>query len=260
MRIVIIEDEQPAIDRLYRFIHNFNPSYQIVAQLDSVHESIEWLGNNLNPDLLFLDVHLSDGISFEILRNTGLSCPVIFTTSHPEYIANAFEAFAIDYLYKPIKREAFVKAMNRFLQRRPVSSLLQNGKTELGSNEQPEPQVTNDLKSERILVKKGQYLEVLELGEAAYYLYESRLTIYVSSENRRYPIDYSLDQLEKILPAGKFFRINRQSIVSYQSIGQILTYSKSRLKITLVSPLDKTFDISADRTIHFKQWLLNRGL
>ena len=145
MRILIIEDEEPAAERLTRLIKNFNPRYEIVAFLDSVHDSVQWLEDNVHPDLLFLDVHLSDGNSFEILRSAGPYCPVIFTTSHSQYLANAFEAFTVDYLFKPIKREAFTAAMTRFLQRRPDASAL-------GQNDLPNEIVAAPA---RIIVKIG---------------------------------------------------------------------------------------------------------
>lgn len=258
MRILIIEDELPAVERLRRFVHNFNPSFEIIDSLDSVQEALDWFEQNLNPDLIFLDIHLSDGNSFEILRKTGITCPVIFTTSHAEYVANAFEAFAIDYLFKPIKRDAFTRAMNRFLQRRPSG----NKVTEITnvSDQVQELSVLNPVETtSRILVKIGQQLKVLDLNEAAYYLYETRLTLYVSEDDKKYPVDHSLDQLEKILDPGRFFRINRQCILNYRQIGQILTYSKSRLKIILPNKTRTAFDVSADRTTHFKQWLLQSG-
>lgn len=255
MKILIVEDEQPAVDRLTRLIHNFNPAYEVIGCLESVQEGLEWFEAHSNPDLIFLDVHLSDGNSFEILRNTGITCPVIFTTSHAEYAVNAFEAFAIDYLFKPIKREAFTNAMNRFLQRRPVASSEQQFST------RSENQVNSDAEqkiysSSRILLKMGQQLKVLELNEAAYFLYQDRLTLFIGADEKKYPLDYSLDQLEKLVDSSNFYRINRQCIINFKFIDQIITYSKSRLKIVLSDRSKASFDVSADRTSDFKQWLV----
>ena len=254
MRIIIIEDEEPAIRRLVRFIHNFNAEYQVIAQLESVRQAIGWFESNLNPDLVFLDIHLSDGNSFEILRTAGISCPVIFTTSHPEYIVHAFEAFAIDYLFKPIKREAFNTAMKRLLQRRP--SIIRDQRLV------PKLQVVNNLDqsdevSSRIMIKIGHQLKVLDLNEAACFLHENRLTMYVSSDDRRYPLDYSLDQLIRMVDNASFYRINRQCIVSFRHIDKILTYSKSRIRVTLSNKSQQSYDVSADRTADFKTWLIN---
>lgn len=250
MRILIIEDEQPAVDRLIRLVKNFNAVYEIVACLDSVQDSIQWLDEHLHPDLIFLDVHLSDGNSFEILRGAGLSCPVIFTTSHSQYLVNAFEAFTVDYLFKPIKREAFTAAMTRFLQRRhDVSAFAQN-----------EPSNEASAEPARILVKIGSHLKLLDLCGATYYLYEDRVTLYVTAENKKYPIDHSLDQLEKLLVGSPFYRVNRQCLINYKHIGDIITYSKSKLKVIMTDKLKTSIDVSTERTVGFKNWLLTANV
>ncbi|NND31061.1 MAG: response regulator transcription factor [Saprospiraceae bacterium] len=250
MNILIIEDEQPACKRLLRFIEDFNPTYRIAACLDSVQDSLLWLEEHNHPDLIFLDVHLSDGNSFEILRNAGMSCPVIFTTAHSEYLTNAFEVFTIDYLFKPIKRQAFRNAMYRFLERRPTfppqDHLLES------TTDRATPGSTT-----KILVKLGKHLKLLELNNAIYYIHMDRMTILCATDDKRYPLDQSLDQIEKMLGDAAFFRINRQTLINYNNIADIITRPKSRLEVKMDDKKRSTFVVSVERTVAFKEWLIN---
>lgn len=246
MKILIIEDEQPACSRLIRLIKNFNASYEVVACLDSVEESITWFTENEHPDLVFLDIQLSDGNSFQVLHDVGFTSPVIFTTSHAEYIASSFEAFTIDYLFKPIKREAFNTAMLRFLQRRPSGKHPTDESVTLKEN----------WLATKELVKVGNQLTVLDLHTAAYFIYEEKATVFVGQNGKKYVLNHSLDQLERILDPLQFHRINRQCIINGATIDKIITYSKSRLKLTTKTPKSIDLQVSAERTPTFKKWLL----
>lgn len=247
MHILIIEDEAAAARRLRKLIGKIEPAAKIIAELDSVETGITHFSNNSQPDLLFLDIHLADGSSFELLEAVKITCPVIFTTAYDEYALRAFKVNAIDYLLKPIKEVELRRAMDKYRNfgNKPVQIDFQ----ELAKKLHPQRA------DKRFLLRIGQHLRVVEMKDAAYFYTESKITFLITHGGKRYPIDYSLEQLETMVDDREFFRINRQFIVRLAAISEMLAYSKSRVKLLLNPPCEIETIVSTERSPHFKRWL-----
>lgn len=246
MRVLIVEDEPLAARRLGKILLNLRPEIQIVGQTSSIVETLEWLAAHPEPDLLLLDVHLSDGNSFEIFRHQQLNAPIIFTTAYDQYALDAFRVHALDYLLKPIKQDALAEALARVpTLNTPVSKAkaYQHLAALAAEGEK------------RFLIKIGQQIKIVPTKEVAYLYTEQKVTFLITFAGRRYPLDYTLEKLEEILPPDRFFRINRQFIVAMEAIEEMYASSKSRVKLLLrpSCPLDTT--VSTEKSPLFKQWL-----
>jgi len=250
MKVVIIEDEQLAARRLESMIQSYDPSIIILAKLESVEESVEWFRSNAHPDLIFLDIHLEDDISFAIFEKVQVSSPIIFTTAFDEYAIRAFKLKSIDYLLKPIDQEQLNNAISKY---------------KLWNGSQPEVvdlsklyELINkrDIKyRDRFSVSFGQKIKSFEMDEIAYFYSKEGLTFAVLTDQKHYPVDYSLDNLLNELNPTDFFRINRQYLVKHSSIKQVHIFPKSHLKLELSpKPVDDTF-VSIDKVTAFKKWL-----
>jgi two-component system LytT family response regulator len=232
-----------------------NTGHEILTTLDSIAASVEWLEAHPAPDLLLMDIHLADGSSFEIFKHTKIRCPVIFTTAYDQYALDAFRVHAIDYLLKPIKLEDLNNAISRIAS------------TSTGSTADEVATQTRELlkrlgrsgmmpDTQRTLVKIGQTMKIVDLNESAYFYSQDKMTFSVSPDGKRYPVDFSLEQLVERLDPARFFRINRQLIVGINAIEEMYTYSKSRVKIKLKPTLTEGDAIvSTERSPHFKKWL-----
>lgn len=253
MKIVIIEDEALAANALESLILKIRPETVVLAQLESVEESLEWLAENSPPELLFCDIHLSDGNSFEIFKNVKLEAPVIFTTAYNEYAIEAFKVNSVDYLLKPIKKEALEKAIFKYenLQQGNVQRELENIKNLL---RQGPMKPTTENKS-RFMVKSGQSIKVIQEEEIAYFLAEDGIVILVNFEKQRFAINYTLDQLEEQLDPKKFFRANRQIIVNIKAVAKAEPYFKGRLLLQTEPPASNDQVISSSKASAFKDWL-----
>jgi DNA-binding LytR/AlgR family response regulator len=199
---------------------------------------------------MFLDVHLADGQSFEIFKLAEISCPIIFTTAYDQYALEAFTVSSIDYLLKPIKKEELQRAISKFLKLSfPPPPPIDIQKLLSSLN----PPKTNY--KERFAVKYGDRIKTIETTEVAYFYTENKGNFLVTKDNKRYTIDYNLDQLEELLNLKRFFRINRQFIISFNSIGEMFTYPKSRVVIKLNPPSKLETIVSTERSAAFKAWL-----
>ena len=243
MKVVIIEDEKMAANRLVKMMTKINDNIDIVAVMDGVEESVNHIEMNGCPDLFIMDIQLSDGISFEIFDLTDVTCPVIFTTAYDEYALKAFKVHALDYLLKPIKEAELKEAIDRFqhLQTTANESIRQ---------------LAYPGKSKKILVKIGHNLKVLELDQAAYYYSESKISFFMDKDGKRYPVDYSLDRLEKFLNPNQFFRVNRQYIVNEASIQNMVSYSTSRIKLHVEPEPREDIIVSKEKASRFRKWLV----
>jgi len=250
MKVVIIEDEQLAARRLESMIQSYDPSIIVLAKLESVEESVKWFRTNQQPDLIFLDIHLEDDISFAIFEKVQVSSPIIFTTAFDEYAIRAFKLKSIDYLLKPIDQEQLNNAISKY---------------KLWNGSQPEVvdlsklyELINkrDIKyRDRFSVSFGQKIKSFEMDEIAYFYSKEGLTFAVLTDQKHYPVDYSLDNLLNELNPTDFFRINRQYLVKHSSIKQVHIFPKSHLKLELSpKPVDDTF-VSIDKVTAFKKWL-----
>ncbi|MBC8173202.1 MAG: response regulator transcription factor [Chitinophagales bacterium] len=247
LKVVIIEDEIIAAEYLERLIKEYDASISIIKKLDSVSTSTAWLANN-EADLLFVDIHLADDLSFKIFEQIDIDTPVIFTTAYDQYAIKAFKLNSIDYLLKPIDKRELFAALDKF------KSLRQNAPPDIRSLLQ-HLHATKLKYQERFLVSTGQKLKSLPVEEVAYFFAEQKLVFITASDGKQYIVDQSLDKLEPQLNPETFFRINRQFIVSFVSIKNMISYSKSRVKIELQPQTDKETIVSVERSSAFKEWL-----
>lgn len=246
--IIIIEDEKPAARLLKRRIEKLG--YEISEMLHSVEESVAWLKTNPTPDLIFLDIQLSDGISFEIFQQVDVSSAIIFTTAYDEYVLKAFKLNSVDYLLKPVDEEELKFALDKFEKQQQTKSSvdLNEIKKILSTNQQAEFKT-------RFSVKIGTSIKIIETAQIECFFSENKATFIHTKENRNYLIDFSLDKLEDQLDQTKFFRINRSQIIQIDSIKEITIYSNSRLKIILTTYAEQDMIVSREKVSDFKNWL-----
>lgn len=250
MDIVIIEDEMLAAERLQLLIKKYDPSINILATLESIEESVQWLQARPAPDLLFVDIHLSDGHSFEIFKKIKLHKPVIFTTAYDNYALDAFQLFSIDYILKPITAEALGAAINKY---KAIATHLTANNYALLSD-----QVKENFSARyknRFLAKVGQRSFFLQAEEVAYFFADNKIVYLVDKEGNRFIINFTLEKLEPLLDPHHFFRVNRKMIIHARSIEQVKPYFNNRLKLTLKEiKTDEEIIISRERVNDFKEW------
>ena len=209
-----------------------------------------WLKTNPTPDLIFLDIQLSDGISFEIFQQVDVSSAIIFTTAYDEYVLKAFKLNSVDYLLKPVDEEELKFALDKFeKQQQTKSSVDLNEIKKILSTNQPAEFKT------RFSVKIGTSIKIIETAQIECFFSENKATFIHTKENRNYLIDFSLDKLEDQLDQTKFFRINRSQIIQIDSIKEITIYSNSRLKIILTTYAEQDMIVSREKVSDFKKWL-----
>ena len=245
---VIVEDEQAAVRRLERMLEKEN--YTCLAMLNSVETAVEWFKGNKPPELLFLDIQLGDGLSFEIFEYIQVPCPIIFTTAYDEYALKAFKLNSIDYLLKPIDKIELHSAIEKFKTQRLNQSIdlkdLQVFLQNQGS--------INQFK-ERFSVVAGKFLKSFTTSEIELFYSKHKATYLLNKEGRSYLVDTSLDQLESQLNPNQFFRISRKYILKHSAIKEILSYSNSRLVLKLHRDFDELLIVSRERVKDFKAWL-----
>ncbi len=250
MNIIIIEDEKPAARLLQRKVEKLG--YSITTLLHSVEESLEWFQSNPHPDLIFLDIQLSDGLSFEIFEKMEINSAVIFTTAYDEYALRAFKLNSIDYLLKPIDEEELAVAINKFknqFQKNTISSL---------DFEAIKRMLVNPISKEykkRFSIKLGQQIKLIEIDQIECFYSENKGTYIHTIDNRDYLIDSSLEVVESEINPKDFFRISRKFIIPMQSIKEIQVYSNSRLKIVLPTYIAEEVIVARERVTDFKEWL-----
>jgi two-component system, LytTR family, response regulator LytT len=254
MTTLIIEDEKPAARLLQRKLEKLNIAVQIM--LHSVEESIDWFGNNEHPDLIFLDIQLSDGLSFEIFEKIDIKSAIIFTTAYDEYALKAFKLNSIDYLLKPIDEDELEMAVVKF-KTRLVKSNSKSPNLQLDF-EQIRRMLSNPFEKKykkRFTVKIGQHLKVITTDEIECFFSENKGTYIHTFDNRNYLIDSTLEILEQELDMKDFFRVSRKYIVPLQAIKEIQVYTNSRLKVILPSYKEDEVIVSREKVQDFKNWL-----
>ena len=250
MNILIIEDEVPAAKRLAQLILRARPKAQICTTLDSVEIAVQWFQTHPAPDLVFMDIQLADGLSFDIFTQIQVSTPVIFTTAFDQYTLKAFKVNSVDYLLKPIDPEELEKAITKYEQHfQATPSYNQN------TIQQIIQAMTQPEYKERFIIKIGQQLTYVTIDNIRYFYSEEGLVYARTGEAKKHVVDYKLDQLEGILRPTKFFRINRKVITNISSIGKISTFFNSRLKLELKPSANFDVIVSRDRVSGFKKWL-----
>jgi two-component system, LytTR family, response regulator LytT len=250
IKAIIIEDEKPAARLLQRKLQKCHIISEVM--LHSVAEAVNWFQNNPHPDLIFLDIQLSDGLSFEIFESVKINSAVIFTTAYDEYALRAFKLNSIDYLLKPIDEEDLQQAIDKFKVRNITQSSVSID-IEMIRNMFSQPQEPTFKK--RFSIKVGEHLKVIGIDEVEVFYSEHKGTYLHTFEGRSYPIDTTLEQLEKELHPQHFFRISRKYIISIKAIKDIVVYSNSRLKLSLNSYRQDEVIVSRERVSEFKNWL-----
>lgn len=249
MKTLIIEDEEYAARRLANMIRECDPAIQIVNTFASVKESVEWLSNNVQPELIFLDIQLEDDLSFAIFEQVQVRSKIIFTTAFDEYAIKAFKLNSIDYLLKPINKEELCRAIDKFRSWSAESTPVIDAVMLRGLlNPQP-------VYRERFMVTVGDKLKPINVSDIAYFFSTAGITFVVMHSKVQYSLDFSLDNLKEIVDPRDFFRVNRQFLVGLKSIEKVVVYPKSRLKLVLNPPTDDDLFVSIDKAPEFKQWL-----
>jgi two-component system response regulator LytT len=247
MRVLIIEDEPLAAQALAALLTRLRPTTHILASLGSVEEAVEWLRAHPAPDVLFCDIHLSDGNSFDIFRQVAVSAPVIFTTAYDAYAIQAFQVDSVDYLLKPLQAAEVERALQKYETRHPAT---------LPAAVENVQRLVHTTPRARFLVKSGQTLRAVPVDQVAYFLAEEGVVFLVTHPGKRYILPDTLDQLEGQLDARSFFRINRQFILSIGAVQEIRPYFKGRLVLQVAPPAaEEVLVVSAGRAPAFKQWL-----
>lgn len=249
MKVVILEDEKVAADHLQNILTSYDPTIIIEEKIDSVKNGIIYFLKNPVPDVVFMDIQLGDGLSFEILEAVDVACPIIFTTAFDEYALKAFKVNSIDYILKPVEKGDLEKAFEK------IKNLNINLKASKKEDIKMVSEMLSNQYKERFIVKIGEHIHSIQTTEILYFLSEHKATFAKSTENKKYLLDYPLDRIEMMLDPKTFFRINRKYIISYHSIEDIVQYSNSRLRIKLKHSDDTDVIVSRDRVSDFREWL-----
>ena len=249
MKAIIIEDERPAAEKLQKAIQKADPSIEIVAVTNSVHSSVEWLQQNPQPDLLFMDIELGDGLSFKIFDEVNITSPVIFCTAYDEYWQEAFELNSIDYLLKPVRQDKLEAALNKYdrLKQHFAASFqqLQQWHRHPGENEY----------KKRFLVKRGSDYISIKTTDIAYFYAAHKLVCMVDNKSQKYILDQSLADIEKQIDPSQFYRVNRKYLVNLGAIKKIKTYPKSKLQLEVEPSIAEDIVISQENVAAFKEWM-----
>lgn len=251
MKVLLIEDEPPAANRLKSLIEKVNPASEFVGVLDSVKAATTWFNSNAHPDLIFMDVQLADGISFEIFEKVALRSPIIFTTAYDQYAIRAFKVNSIDYLLKPIDEQDLAAAMKKFESVTQFNPLQQEAINRLSD---AMLLLTKKYK-ERFVTKVGEHLKFIEIGDILYFFSSEKITFCKAGDGKKHILDFTLDQVESMLDPTLFFRINRKYIVGLNAITDMISHSNSRIKLKLKSSEDSDVIVARERVHDFKNWL-----
>jgi two-component system LytT family response regulator len=294
MKVLIVEDEQPAFGSLTEELHLIDETIDVVAGCGSVEETVRWLRGNPQPDLILMDVQLSDGLSFSIFKTCKITCPVIFITAYNKYLTEAFQFSSIDYLLKPISQGRLSNAIQKYKTLRnhfvgsydhsdnhhgappDARSHSHNGYSD-SSHPLPDPHITSlyphssspyphnplpdfmgrhDRKRSRILVRKGAEFQTVRIEDAGYFFTEHKLIFLVDKENRKYMAEKSnLSELEEELDKNLFYRANRKYIINANYIKRFKPLEKSKISVELVLPVNEEIIISQENSASFKKWI-----
>lgn len=251
MKILIVEDEQPAARQLTKLLKQTDDSITVMEVLDSVEAAVAWLKTFPKPDAVFLDIQIADGLSFDIFNQVEIKSPVVFTTAFDQYAIKAFRVNAIDYLLKPIDIEelaAVLEKIRRTLhdQRIYAPEIFQNLIAQFSK-----PTTYRD----RFLVKTAQTFLPIESGDVAYFFSEDSITHLITNQNRKHLLENTLDELEAVIHPQKFFRINRKIIIGFLSIQKISPHFNGRLKLELSPNYSEEVFVARERVSNFKAWL-----
>ncbi len=247
MKIVLVEDESLAAEKLERYLLKYNSEITVVEKLSSISESVSWFNSNDDYDIIFMDIQLTDGLSFEIFNQTQINKPVIFATAFDEYAIDAFKVNSIDYILKPITFTDVSTAMNKLKKFQHVFGGIENVSNVV-------KQLSENTTKDRFLVRLGNHIHSIKTGEISLFYAEGRTVYLITDQKKKYILDYKLERLENVLEPTEFFRVNRTFIVNISDIKDVLVYSNSRLKITSNVFNEKEIIVSREKVAAFKQW------
>lgn len=257
MKVLIVEDEELAVKKIRKTLVAVDPDAEIVGVTDSITSTVIWVQENPAPDLILMDIELSDGQSFEIFNRVAIKCPVIFTTSYDEYALKAFKVNSVDYLLKPIQKEDLEAALQKIGQLKdmykPAASKTDVNIDSLVRELQEKLQLKEYRK--RFLVRHAQKLVSVDTDEIAYFFSDGRLNFFKTYDNRKFVVDYTMDELEDMLDPQKYFRISRSFYISVSSVDQIHEYFGNRLMLQLKPAVDKESIVSREKVTDFKKWM-----
>lgn len=247
--VLIIEDEALAAEKLQRQLRKLEPEYNVVAVLESVSQAVAWLSEN-TADLIFQDIHLSDGSSFGIFDQVEVTAPIIFTTAYDQYAIQAFKVNSVDYLLKPVNAKDLEASLTKFKQHFGKANALPDldllKKALLGKKE---------VYQKRFMVYTGEKIRTIQIEDVAYFFAEARSVLLITHNNDQFVIDYTLDKLADVLDPEQYFRINRQFIIGVKAIGAMHQHTKGRVKIQLNPNCNKESIVSTEKASRFKSWL-----
>ncbi|KAA2241922.1 response regulator transcription factor [Chitinophaga agrisoli] len=253
MEILIIEDEEPAAERLTELLKQYDAGIRPLAILPSVQAAVKWFNEHPQPDLVLLDIHLSDGLCFEIFKQVKVKCPIIFCTAYDQYVLDAFQVHSIDYLLKPVQYQKLEKSLQKMEE---IRSHAKSAISEVQFSD-----IINIIKTSqqtyksRFMVKTGTKIKAIKSEEIAYFHSRNKLTLLVSKERQSFPLDYTLDELMTMLDPVSFFHVNRNLIIHIDAVKEVHPYFKGRLKLVLSPEHDEEIVISSQKTPLFKAWL-----
>ena len=252
MKVIIIEDEKPAVEKLERLLLECDPENYVVAKAGSIKKSIEIFNENDGDyDLVFMDIQLTDGKSFEIFEHVSINKPVIFLTAYDQYAIEAFKVNGIDYLLKPLTLEALTTSLDKFER---LKEQLKPQSDDLVSLAKTLSKYSAQSYKSRFMVKLGEHIRSVETTDVSLFYAEGRTAFLITKNRDKYVVDFKLESLEGLLDPARFFRVNRTFILNISSIKDVLVYSNSRLKITPVIDFDKEIIVSREKVGAFKDW------
>ena len=252
MKILLIEDEPQAAQRLEKLVRAIVPHSEVLAQIDTVKNSVQWLRSNPPPDLILMDIQLADGISFSIFDQCEVKSPVIFTTAYDEYALKAFKVNSIDYILKPVEETELRAAIQKFESLTGARTITPNKMIEsIGLAMQ---MLTKKYK-ERFVVKVGEHLKSVEVADILFFFSLEKATFSQTKDGRKHILDFTIEQLDGLVNPDRFFRINRKYLVAADAIQDMISYTNSRLKLVLKTSDDNDVIVARERVQEFKDWL-----
>lgn len=251
MKVLVVEDEKSAAKRIISLLHEVDPQIEVLQVLDTIKKTVEWFMAHRAPDLLFLDIQLADGLSFDIFDKVEISCPVIFTTAYDQYALKAFEVYSLDYLLKPIDRKKLIRAIDKYnkiigpIDNKLDSTILQNALE----------MIQGKSFKERFIVKYGEHIKSIPTDQICCFFSEEKISFLKSYDGRKFVVDYTIEQIESLIDPAQFFRINRKYIINVEAIEDVVIYSNSRLKLIVKHFHNMDMIVAREKVQSFKRWL-----
>ncbi len=253
MKALIVEDEKSAAKRLLTLLKGIDPGIEVIGIIDTVKATAAWFKKNPAPDLLFLDIQLADGLSFDIFEQTKISCPVIFTTAYDQYALKAFEVYSIDYLLKPIDKEKLLRSLEKY--KNIVQGAKDTTSVDLGTLQNALEMMHGRKYKERFIVKYGEHIKSFPVDNIVGFYSEEKISFFKNSDGRKYIVDYTIEQIESLVNPDLFFRINRKYIINLNAIEDVVVFSNSRLKLKVKQLNDHDLIVAREKVQEFKKWL-----